>query len=158
MSRVRHGICHGGHVHWCPRNKCSRRHSASDTISHVWRRASKIHWCSNSWDSNRLPDTWCTIHANPWGPTRRLFGRFPRARGAYYRTICLTGDRPLDCRNFSIVDTGDVVDAWSPSVLVHWIQTYEVLLCMACHLSRCSRYHKVSWYTSPITFPIFFQT
>ena len=158
---VRHWICHCSHVHWCPRNHSSRNR-CSDTICHMCC-CRKIYRCTNCWDKGSsywLTYGWSAIHANTrgsrWG-LRGLFGGF--ARGTSCRTtICLTSNWSLGCRNISVANTSDVVNARSPPIFVHWVQTNEVLLCMACHLCRCSRHHKVSWYTSPVAFPIFVQT
>ena len=162
MSRcVRHRIWHGRHIHWCTRNHCSWDCS-SDTVCHVcWGR--KIHRSANSWDKGSsywLTHGWSSIHAHTWWPSwvlRRLFARFSRGTSSTW-TISLTSNRSLRCWNVSIVNTGDIMNAWSPSIFVHWVQTNEVLLSMACHLCWRSRNYKVTRYTSPITFPIFVQT
>lgn len=156
-----HRVCHWTHIHWGTRNHNSR-YRGSYTICHM-APCRKTHWGTNCWDKGSsywLPYRRSAIYANTRRPSwglRSLFDWF--ARGTSCRTtICLTSNWSLGCRNVSIANTGDVMNARSPPIFVHWVQTNEVLLCMAGHLCRCSCHHKVSRYTSPVPFPIFVQT
>lgn len=55
----------------------------------------------------------------------------------------------------SIIDTCNVVNTWPSSISIHGIQTNKVFLGMTSYLCWCSRYHKIPWNTSPISFPKF---
>ena len=149
-----HRVRHGSHI-----QRGTRNHGAMNWICQM-RRWWKINWRADCWNnrpSDWLSHSWRPIHANSCGSNRRLregFDRFSRSTS----TISLTGDRSLRLWNISAADTGNVMDAWSPPIFVHGVQTNKILLSVAGYLCRSPRHNKIPRNASPITFTVFVQS
>lgn len=154
---VLYRVGHGSHVQRGTRNSGSMNRS-SNAVCQVW--WWKIYWCSDCWDEGKGPSDWLShswrpVHAYSCGSTGGLRNGFVWFSRGTSRSRA--SDRDLRHWDVSTVDTSYVVDAWSPPIFVHRVQTNEILLSMARHLGGSPRHHKVSRNASPITLTILVQ-
>lgn len=149
---------HWWRCHWISNWHNIRRMGMDSMRKHHWsaNRGCHVPRRSCHWMPNR-----CPVHAYsrqmllrpvlPWWPQSRWI--------TLVRAICLVaGDWSLmghDIATAAIIYWGYVMNTWSSSISVHWVQSYEILLCVTSHLCRCPGYNKVSWNASPIPFAKF---
>ena len=121
------------------RHRGARHHrdGRPHAIGHVWWRR-KAHRRPNCWSAIHGHSRWCA-----------LGGQAP---------VGLAGDRALGAGDVPVGNAGDVVDAGTPPVLVHGIETDEVLLRVAGHLRWRPRHHEVTRNAPPVAFSVFVQT
>lgn len=104
------------------------------------------------WEHYRSTNSRCLT---TWIHTCGLLNRLSR-NGNQSRLTCNRALLPL-LHCVTIVDTSNVMDAWSALILVDWVQAYEVFLCMACYLCWRSGDYKIPRYAPPIALPKFCQ-